>query len=222
MPRLQLHIEDIGHEGVEVFLNAVNPQVVMQAAVMASFRRLYTPETVPQSVEQITLVLKPMDGVAVTFGSKSAKVIHFSLDHIKRSKNRAHDEIFGVLVHEVVHCYQFNARGTCPGGLIEGIADFVRLHEKLDPPHWKKCPGEKWDDGYEKTAYFLDWIENRYGGGTIQELNESLRDCTYHRRIFKKLTGRPLRKLWAMYCKSSECEVLVDENSDDTSAGISL
>ena len=63
-----------------------------------------------------------MDGVAVTFGSESEKVIHFSLDYIKRSKNRAHDEILGVLVHEVVHCYQFDAKGTCPGGLIEGIA----------------------------------------------------------------------------------------------------
>lgn len=75
-----------------------------------------------KSVKQIQLVLKPMDGVAITFGTHSAKTIHFSLDHIKRSSQRAHDEIMGVLVHEVVHCYQFNAQDTCPGGLIEGIA----------------------------------------------------------------------------------------------------
>src|SRR5262249_923326 len=30
---------------------------------------------------------------------------------------------------EVVHCYQFDARGTCPGGLIEGMAGAQkRLH----------------------------------------------------------------------------------------------
>lgn len=58
----------------------------------------------------------------MTFGSETMKEIHFSLDHIKRSKNRARDEIMGVLVHEVVHCYQYDAKGTCPGGLIEGIA----------------------------------------------------------------------------------------------------
>lgn len=74
------------------------------------------------SVKEILLVLKPMAGVAHTFGSPSEKEIHFSLDYIKKCKNRAPDEIMGVLVHEVVHCYQYDAEGTCPGGLVEGIA----------------------------------------------------------------------------------------------------
>lgn len=80
------------------------------------------------SVKEILLVLKPMPGVAHTFGSPSEKEIHFSLDYIKRCKNRARDEIMGVLVHEVVHCYQYNAEGTCPGGLIEGIAGALSNH----------------------------------------------------------------------------------------------
>lgn len=63
-----------------------------------------------------------MPGVAYTTGTHNEKEIHFSLDYILQSKARAHDEIMGVLVHEVVHCFQHNARGTCPGGLIEGIA----------------------------------------------------------------------------------------------------
>jgi hypothetical protein len=63
-----------------------------------------------------------MEGVAHTCGSRNQKEIHFSLDYIKKSANRARDEIMGVLVHEVVHCYQYDACGTCPGGLIEGIA----------------------------------------------------------------------------------------------------
>jgi hypothetical protein len=76
----------------------------------------------PYSVELITLVLRAMDGVAYTFGSDNKKEIHFSLDHIKNSENRAKDEIDGVLTHEVVHCFQYDAKGTAPGGLIEGIA----------------------------------------------------------------------------------------------------
>ena len=50
--------------------------------------------------------------------------VHFSLDYFKKSVNRARDEVMGVLVHEVVHCYhrQYDACGTCAGGLIEGIA----------------------------------------------------------------------------------------------------
>lgn len=74
------------------------------------------------SVERVTLVLRPMDGVAHTFGSPTHKEIHFSLDHIRNSQSRAKDEVLGVLVHEMVHCYQYNGCGKCPGGLIEGIA----------------------------------------------------------------------------------------------------
>lgn len=42
------------------------------------------------------------------------------------------------MVHEMVHCWQRNAHGTAPGGLIEGIADWVRLKAGLVPPHWKR------------------------------------------------------------------------------------
>lgn len=141
-----------------------------------------------------------MEGVAHTFGTQSHKEIHFSLDHIVNCKKRAREEIMGVLVHEVVHCYQYNALDTCPGGLVEGIADFVRLHEGLEPPHWKRAHTGEWDAGYQTTAYFFDWIELRYGEGTIRELNEWMKERKYHRRVFKELTGRPVRKLWKIYC----------------------
>ncbi|KAF9056004.1 hypothetical protein BJ165DRAFT_466498 [Panaeolus papilionaceus] len=203
-PRLNLRIEDLSHEGVDIFLNAVNPKVALEEAVVASFTWLYTPETAPTNVKQILLVLRPMAGVAHTLGSKTHKEIHFSLDHIRNSQKRAREEIMGVLVHEVVHCYQFNAKGTCPGGLIEGIADYVRLKDGRGPPHWTRKPGETWDAGYEKTAFFLDWMEDRYGEGTIRELNGLLDDKKYHRRIFKKVTGRPVRKLWAIYCEAAK------------------
>lgn len=48
MPSLQLYIDDLDHEGTEIFLNAVNPKVALHDAVMASFKQLYTPETVPR------------------------------------------------------------------------------------------------------------------------------------------------------------------------------
>ena len=74
------------------------------------------------SVETIQLVLRPMDGVAYTTGSHTAKEIHFACQHIVNCEDRCADEIRGVLVHEVVHCYQYNGEGVCPGGLVEGIA----------------------------------------------------------------------------------------------------
>lgn len=87
-------------------------------------------------------------------------------------------EIRGVLVHELVHCFQHNGRGACPGGLVEGIADWVRLEARLGAPHWKRgAVPERWDQGYERTAYFLDWLEGRFGRGTVRRINDELRVC---------------------------------------------
>jgi hypothetical protein len=141
-----------------------------------------------------------MDGIAYTTGSHSAKEIHFSLDYIAELGNRTKDEIEGVLTHEVVHCFQYNAKGTAPGGLIEGIADYVRLRAGFTPPHWTRSGGDKWDAGYQTTGYFLDWIEKRYGQGTVQELNGGMKDKEWDEKMFKEVTGRKVGKLWKMYC----------------------
>ena len=67
------------------------------------------------------------------------KEIHFSLDYIhSQPSSRLTPEITGVLTHELVHCFQYDAEHSCPGGLIEGIADWVRLKCDLSPPHWKR------------------------------------------------------------------------------------
>lgn len=113
-------------------------------------------------------------------------------------------EIQGVLVHELVHCYQHNGHGTCPSGLIEGIADFVRLKANLGARHWKRSAiPEKWDQGYEKTAYFLDWLETTYGEGTVRTVNEKLRagkyvECEFWQGIFKA----DIDELWHKYVKA--------------------
>ena len=77
------------------------------------------------SVRSVTIVLENMGGVAYTKGNElddDHKEIHISTSYIEHCHNRAREELLGVLVHEMVHCFQFNGKGTCPGGLIEGIA----------------------------------------------------------------------------------------------------
>lgn len=160
-----------------------------------------------------------MPGVAYTTGSRTHKEIHFSVNHIQKSASRARQEILGVLTHEMVHCFQYNARGTCPGGLIEGIAgklsspafhmvqcshchdtaDWVRLNAGLAPPHWKRGNGDKWDAGYDATAFFLAWIEEQCGKGTIYQLNAAMNDRTYQESIFYDLTGSSVHELWRLY-----------------------
>ncbi|KAF9486422.1 plant basic secretory protein [Pholiota conissans] len=199
MPKLLIRVDDLAHEGADVFFGAVNAKEALNAAVMASFKWLYTLEDVPRNVKQISLILRSMDGVAHTTGSKAHKEIHYSLDYIKATKHRARDEIMGVLVHEVVHCYQYDGHGSCPGGLIEGMADYVRLQADLGPPHWKP-KGGKWDMGYDGTAYFLNWIEQKIGKGTVRKLNACMKGRKYHEKMFEDLCGKSVDTLWMEYC----------------------
>lgn len=75
----------------------------------------------------------------------------------------------------------------------------MRLNAGLAPPHWKRAAEGDWDGGYEKTAYFLEWVEGRYGDGSVRELNGGLKDKEYDDHIFKDLTGRKISKLWKLY-----------------------
>ena len=152
-----------------------------------------------------------MGGVAYTTGTEldgDHKEIHFSIEYIDGiPKSRKADEILGVLTHEMVHCYQYNAQGTCPGGLIEGIADWVRLNSNLSPPHWKRETSGKWDAGYQHTGYFLDYLEKRYGDGTISRMNNKLRTGKYNEKAFwTELLGRPVDQLWNDYGEAVKTE----------------
>ena len=148
-----------------------------------------------------------MGGVAYTTGSDiddDHKEIHFSLNYIKDiASERQQQEIQGVLVHEMVHCWQWNGLGTSPGGLIEGIADFVRLKAGLSPPHWKKEAGGEWDAGYQHTGYFLEWIEENFGEGSVRNINASLQKRKYvEEEFWHQLFQKNVAELWAEYSKT--------------------
>ncbi|KAJ5633914.1 hypothetical protein N7528_001756 [Penicillium herquei] len=148
----------------------------------------------------VTLMLRDIAGVAYTTGTElddDHKEIHLSLQYIEHcvSKDQAAKadplhELVGVITHELVHCYQHTAPPNAvendkkiprpPVGLIEGIADFVRLKAGLGPPHWKTPKSasdraKKWDAGYQHTAFFLAWIEDVWASeGAIGMLNDRL------------------------------------------------
>jgi hypothetical protein len=210
-PKLRFEIRDLHHAGSQKFLSAVNAATVLETAVANVQRLLYRSPSdkttkVPPT-RSVTVVLRDMGGVAYTTGSDlddDHKEIHFSLPYINgiQPPSRATHEITGVLTHELVHCYQWNAKGTCPGGLIEGVADWVRLNCSLSPPHWKRNFDGAWDRGYEHTAYFLEYLEQRFGEGTVRRLNEKLRLEKYQEKPFwTELVGRPVDQLWQDYRK---------------------
>ena len=212
-PKLRLRVSDLAHPGASIFFGTTNAVNVLSDAVTVVLQTLYIPfegnAAIPPT-RSVTLVLRPMKGVAYTTGSElddDHKEIHFSLDYIASipsdSSRRQKDEIQGVLVHEMVHVWQWNALGTAPSGLIEGIADFVRLRADLCPPHWKKEGGGDWDAGYQHTGYFLEWIEGKFGEGSVMRINENLRDREYVEQVFwKELFGKDVDSLWEDYTQT--------------------
>ncbi|KAI9171021.1 hypothetical protein HJFPF1_00500 [Paramyrothecium foliicola] len=226
MPKLRFEIRDLNHAGSSRFLGAVNTADCLRNAVYHVLKLLYTspscPKTTVPPTRSVTLVLEDMGGVAYTKGSdldNDHKEIHFSLSYISRlPKDRIAAEILGVVTHEMVHCYQYNGHGTCPGGLIEGIADWVRLCCRLSPPHWKRETDGKWNQGYQHTAYFLEYLETRFGNGTVQSINEKLRIQRYEEKAFwLELVGKPVEHLWGEYCESLKQDTLTESRESRTS-----
>ncbi|KAJ9285015.1 hypothetical protein DTO027B5_7441 [Paecilomyces variotii] len=169
-----------------------------------SSNNAFTPSIPP--TRSVTIILRDFSGVAYTTGTdldNDHKEIHFSLSYIRTATTYPdpRKELVGVLTHELVHCYQHttppppppppssfpsntspnenNNHLRPPGGLIEGIADFVRLKAHLDPPHWKRPSSatdrpDRWDAGYQHTAFFA-WLEDvRVGQAAIGRLNDRL------------------------------------------------
>lgn len=204
-------------------------------------RPFFHPSVPP--TRSVTLFLRDFGGVAYTTGTEldnDHKEIHLSLPYVKHCTTLADPvrELAGVLTHELVHCYQHTAPPRTddegdsektiphpPGGLIEGIADFVRLKAQLDPPHWKKPQSaseraSQWDAGYQHTAYFLAWIEDIWvGEGAIGMLNDRLLRTGYIGEdkektaageigFWRGLFGMEVANLWAEYGRfldSDEC-----------------
>ncbi|KAI3394218.1 hypothetical protein diail_3033 [Diaporthe ilicicola] len=188
------------------------------APITTTTRRPTKPPYTPPPTRSVTLVLEDMPGVAYTKGTDldgDHKEIHFSLGYIEgirrapapaggsRDVTGAY-EIEGVLVHELVHCFQYNGRGACPGGLVEGVADWVRLGARLGAPHWRRdTVPDRWDQGYERTAYFLEWLEGRFGRGTVRRMNEALRVHKYKQSEFwNDLFGCEIDVLWKKYLQT--------------------
>ena len=202
-PKLRLYLNDIGHEGSSIFLSNTKGNDDLEEQVQNVLGLLYTADSVRPGTRSVTFILHPFGGVAYTTGTDlddDHKEIHISLDYLVKVK-ASREEILGVICHELVHCFQWNAKGTCNGGLIEGIADWVRLNAGLGAKHWKQEAEGSWDGGYQHTGYFLEYLEQRFGKGTVGKINEGLRESTYdEKKLFSGCcSGKHVTELWTEY-----------------------
>ncbi|KAK9988497.1 hypothetical protein SO802_028736 [Lithocarpus litseifolius] len=148
-----------------------------------------------KNVAKVSLFIDDMDGVAYASNNE----IHVSARYINGYSGNVKTEITGVLYHESTHIWQWNGNGqSTPGGLIEGIADYVRLKAGYAPSHWvKPGQGDRWDQGYDVTALFLDYC-NSLRNGFVAELNKKLRNG-YSANFFVELLGKNVDQLWKDY-----------------------
>lgn len=219
-PLLRLEFRDLSEEGAKIFLTYLDCANVLEEAVNTVISTLYTEASHIPPTRSICLILRSMPGVAYTTGldiDDDHKEIHFSTDYIAGiAKERRKEEMLGVITHEMVHCWQWAAKGTCPGGLIEGIADFVRLKAGFVPPHWKQEGGGDWDAGYQHTGYFLNWLEEQFGEGTVVKINDRLRNREYEEdKFWHHCCGDEISKLWKRYEKSIKKADDEEKKEDD-------
>lgn len=147
-----------------------------------------------KSVAKVTLIVEDISGVAFAVNNE----IHVSARYIGQYSGDVRREISGVLYHEMTHIWQWNGNGQAPGGLIEGIADFVRLKSGYVPSHWvKPGGGDRWDQGYDVTARFLDYC-NGLRNGFVADLNKKMRGG-YSVNYFVELLGKTVDQLWSDY-----------------------
>ncbi|EER27918.1 Plant Basic Secretory Protein containing protein [Coccidioides posadasii C735 delta SOWgp] len=243
-PKLRLHLQDITHKSAKIFLECIpDPYAVLKSALSNIITYLYTSPSAETSqssrpckvhfkpclpgTRSVTVIIRDFSGVAHTTSidlDSDHKEIYFSLSYIAHAATfeDTRRELVGVLTHELVHCYQHTSppdHDTAPyppSGLIEGIADFVRLKAGLSPPHWTRplcssdLPGS-WNQGYQHTAFFLEWIEDvKVGCGAIGMLNDRLFRTGYvgegenagtstTKSFWKGLFGVPVLELWEDY-----------------------
>ncbi|KAL6270522.1 hypothetical protein ACE6H2_027433 [Prunus campanulata] len=85
-----------------------------------------------------------------------------------------------------------------PRGLVEGIAYYVRMKSRFIPSQWAQPGvGDRWDQGYDVTARFLEYLES-LRNGFVTELNKKMR-LGYSDDYFVQLQGKSVGQLWTEY-----------------------
>jgi hypothetical protein len=147
-----------------------------------------------RSVQSVSLFVEDMDGIAYSSNNE----IHVGANYIGNITGDIKRDFNGVLYHEMTHSWQWNGNNQAPGGLIEGVADFVRLKADYVPSGWvQPGGGDRWDEGYSVTARFLDYC-NGLKDGFVAELNKKMRDG-YTDNYFVELLGKTVDQLWSDY-----------------------
>ncbi|KAL6845703.1 hypothetical protein ACP4OV_024526 [Aristida adscensionis] len=139
-------------------------------------------------------------GCTLSAPDGAARVVELSARYIASYAGDIQDEVTGMLYRELARVWQWDGEGRANAGLVDGIADLVRLRSGHSPAGWAK-PGEgtRWDErSGGVTARFLEYLETN-SDGFIAKLNNGLKKATSGEEMFQKITGKTVEQLWAEY-----------------------
>ena len=205
-PGVTLNIKDqagftqfktVSGASVEAFIQGIGQKVC---------RILYRHAEEVREATHLTLVIEDIaqenvpaykagNGAQITVGMDGPYLLSLAPEKLK-------NEVFGMLFHEMTHMYQnddADGKGV-PSGLIEGIADFVRITAGYHGPETQQKGGQ-WDSGYTTTGWFLIWLEQRYPD-VVYKLNLSMDShdgLKWSPAAFKGLIGSTVDDLWVEY-----------------------
>lgn len=147
-------------------------------------------------VDSVDLYLKDFDGAeGITWGSNR---INVSVIYLNGYQGDLKWEFTSLLYHEMTHVFAWNGEGKAPSGLREGLADYTILKANYFPPAFAKPgSGDRWDQGYDYTARFLEYCDSLVPN-FVAKLNKKIRK-TFDISFFKELTGKPVEQLWKDY-----------------------
>ncbi|KAG8368437.1 hypothetical protein BUALT_Bualt15G0045400 [Buddleja alternifolia] len=137
------------------------------------------------------------DGAMGETGGDNIYISDTAIDSFPPGRIKFH--FASLLYHEMTHIFQWSGQGSAPGGLTEGIADYVMVKSKYYFPGTYTKPGEggRWDEGYGVTERFLEYCDGLKKGFTV-ELNNKMRKV-YRDEYFMEMLGKPLEQVWSEY-----------------------
>ncbi|KAL5709176.1 hypothetical protein ACHQM5_019894 [Ranunculus cassubicifolius] len=186
-----------GTPGGVRFEQEIGPMYALQVLEQASefvWNTFKQEETQRKDIDAVNLEVESLSGIAYTENN----IIYLNTEYIANFSGDVRIEIMGIIYHEATHVWQWNGNGKAPLGLIEGMADYIRLKANLAPLRWvQKGSGNRWDESYAVTAYFLDYCNELYDGFAAA-LNLLMKD-DYSDQFFVVLLGKTVDELWKDY-----------------------
>jgi hypothetical protein len=208
-PGLTLNLEDTDEGRRQLFLDAAggDPEAFLQGIGKQVCHILYKEASEVRNATHLELIIRYAPGeVAWKSGDGADITVMISTDHLQNVANDGDDvsrEVKGILFHEMTHMYQHDDSDGhgADGGLIEGIADFVRIKAGYAPRGAQPSGSGNWNDGYTRTAFFLLYVDSQYED-FAHDLNlsmDSMDGKTWTPEAFEDITGKSADTLWQEY-----------------------